>query len=173
MELERNNIILAAVDANGEPEFLEPGEPVINNIPGVYEGIRYWTVDDVPSLFDNIGSAPKDATSFTLPGGVWMGMNCFPANSSGKLDVGASVGEHAKDIDIGVDGDPSMHRTNSIDFEYIISGKVDFELPGGKVRTLVAGDILIVAGVDHAWKNHYDEPCKYLAVCVGAKPPKK
>jgi hypothetical protein len=115
-------------------------------------------------LFDNIGSAPRDATSFTFPGGVWMGICSFPANLAGKPDVGASVGEYAKALDIGVDGDPSMHRSNSIDFEYIISGKV---------RTSVPGDILIVAGVDYAWKNRYDEPCKYLAVCVAAKPPKK
>lgn len=46
-----------------------------------------------------------------------------------------------------------MHATDSIDYEVVLSGKVDMELPGGKVRTLKPGDLLVMGGVPHAWKN--------------------
>ena len=46
----------------------------------------------------------------------------------------------------GDDGDPAMHASDTIDYEVVISGKVDLELPGGKKRTLGPGDLLVMAG---------------------------
>jgi quercetin dioxygenase-like cupin family protein len=48
---------------------------------------------------------------------------------------------------------------------------VDLVLPGGKKRTLVPGDLLVMAGVPHAWKNPYDEDCVYVVVTVGFNTP--
>jgi hypothetical protein len=44
----------------------------------------------------------------------------------------------------------------------------DGELPGGQVRIPQPGSLLVMAGVPHAWKNHYDEDCFYMGVVVGA-----
>ena len=44
---------------------------------------------------------------------------------------------------------------------------MDLELPGGKKRTLGPGDLLVMAGVPHAWKNPYDEDCVYIVVTIG------
>jgi quercetin dioxygenase-like cupin family protein len=62
-----------------------------------------------------------------------------------------------------------MHQTDTMDYEVILSGKVDIELPGGQSRTLKAGSMLVIAGVPHAWKNPYDEDCVYALVLVGAR----
>lgn len=96
------------------------------------------------------------------PNGSAFGILCLAANSADNLDVSKSW-EHAES---GHD-DPAMHATDAIDYEIILSGKVDVELPGGKVRTLQPGDILVTGGVPHAWKNRYDEDCLYDAITVG------
>ena len=64
----------------------------------------------------------------------------------------------------------AMHQTDSVDYEIVLSGRVDIELPGGQVRTLRPGSLLAMADVPHAWKNHYDEDCFYMGVVVGATP---
>ncbi|CAM5509143.1 cupin domain-containing protein [Streptomyces hirsutus] len=91
-------------------------------------------------------------------------MSSFPAHSSGE--VGANdLGDSMTVTDD--DGDAGMHASDTIDYEVVISGKVDLVLPGGKKRTLVPGDLLVMAGVPHAWKNPYDEDCVYIVVTVG------
>jgi hypothetical protein len=60
-----------------------------------------------------------------------------------------------------------MHRSDTIDYEVIISGRVDIELGSGEVRTLVSGSCLVMGGAMHAWNNRYDEACLYAAIMVG------
>lgn len=99
------------------------------------------------------------------PNGSTFGVNSFPANSAGNAADSEQLGDSMKAT--GDDGDAAMHASDTIDYEVIISGKVDLELPGGKKRTLVPGDLLVMAGVPHAWKNPYDEDCVYIVVTVG------
>jgi hypothetical protein len=47
------------------------------------------------------------------------------------------------------------------------SGKIDLELGNGEVRTIGPGTCVILGGVAHAWKNHYDEPCILACVMLG------
>jgi mannose-6-phosphate isomerase-like protein (cupin superfamily) len=45
-----------------------------------------------------------------------------------------------------------FHRTDSIDFHYIVAGEVELLLEDGSV-TLGAGDSVIVPGVIHRWRS--------------------
>jgi len=161
------NVVIAATGADGQPCFIEAGPPATINMPGIVEGAFFWACDEVAELPERIGAAPKTMSTFPGPGGSRFGIFRFPARSAGKLDVNHST---AGEVKGGAGGDASMHQTDSIDYEVILSGKVDIELPGGQVRTLRPGSLLVMGGVAHAWKNHYDEPCVYAAVVVGARP---
>ena len=44
------------------------------------------------------------------------------------------------------------HRTDSIDFHYILSGEVDLVLEAGAVR-LSVGDSVVIPGVVHGWES--------------------
>jgi mannose-6-phosphate isomerase-like protein (cupin superfamily) len=44
------------------------------------------------------------------------------------------------------------HRTDSIDFHYILSGAVDLVLEAGTVR-LSVGDSVVIPGVVHGWQS--------------------
>ncbi len=61
---------------------------------------------------------------------------------------------------------PGMHISDSVDFVHILSGEVVLELEHGE--TLVKeGDIVIMRGGWHNWRNEADVPCTVASVMVG------
>lgn len=155
------HVVVAGTDADGNPCFVDSGVPARFSDPGAVEAAFVWGTQDVPNLSEGIGAPPADM-SFPAPGGSKFGLMCFPPNSAGKLSVSADLA----DVDPGNAG---MHQSDTIDYEVILSGKVDIVLPGGQRRTLFPGSCLVMGGVMHAWENIYDEPCIYAAIVIGAR----
>ena len=62
---------------------------------------------------------------------------------------------------------PGMHTTDTIDFEYIVSGEVWLELDDGATVHLCAGDTVVQNGTRHAWRNFGAEPCRIVVFMVG------
>ena len=155
-------LLVAGPSGDGTPDFIEAGPPAEMIIPDTLELAWFWNVEDGLSLFGNMGSVPT-GIKVAGPNGSTFGIVRHPARSAGKLDV-SEVLHEATDVD---EHDATMHRTDTIDYEFIVSGKIDIVLPGDKRRTLKAGDLLVMAGVPHAWENHYDEDCTYIAITVG------
>jgi quercetin dioxygenase-like cupin family protein len=62
-----------------------------------------------------------------------------------------------------------MHKSSTIDFVFILSGKVEMMLDEGSV-TLGPGDCLVQRGTNHGWRVTGDEPCTLGAVIVSAAP---
>ncbi|HXA34470.1 MAG TPA: cupin domain-containing protein [Acidimicrobiales bacterium] len=60
------------------------------------------------------------------------------------------------------------HRTNTIDYEYIVSGQIDLMMDDGSSVTLRAGDVNVQLGGMHQWWNRYAEPCVFVLAMVGA-----
>ncbi|MDA0823082.1 MAG: cupin domain-containing protein [Proteobacteria bacterium] len=158
------NLVIAGTDADGKPCFLERGAAQTVNTPGVIDLAFVWSVDGVPALPANIGG-PAPSVTLPGPGGSVCGIVRFPANSAGRLDAKALLQDSAEG---GMEGNAAMHSHNTVDYEIILSGKIDVVLPGNQRRTLKAGDILVMGGLPHAWENIYDEDCTYVFVAVGA-----
>ncbi|MCG2624731.1 cupin domain-containing protein [Arthrobacter sp. I2-34] len=155
-------LVVAGPTESGEADFLDVDGPAVIDVPDVANGAFYWAVEGGHSK-ENFGRPPA-SVQLAGPNGSTFGVNSFPARSAGK-DI--DINKIDPTMDVGHDGDPAMHASDTIDYEVVISGKVDLELPGGKVRTLVPGDLLVMAGVPHAWRNPYDEDCVYIVVTVG------
>lgn len=155
-------LVVAGPTESGEAEFLDVGAPAEFDFPGVSAGAFYWAVEGGHSA-KNFG-APPSRVALAGPNGSTFGVSSFPAHSSGAVDADALGDSMTATHD---EGDAGMHASDTIDYEVVISGKVDLWLPGGKKRTLVPGDLLVMAGVPHAWKNPYDEDCVYIVVTVG------
>lgn len=155
-------LVVAGTTESGEIDFIETGPPAQFDLPGVAAGAFYWAVEDGHSL-NNFG-APPEKVALAGTNGSTFGISSFPAHSTGEVDPDTLDESMSSTND---DGDAGMHASNTIDYEVVISGKVDLVLPGGKKRTLGPGDLLVVAGVPHAWKNPYDEDCVYAVVTVG------
>lgn len=48
---------------------------------------------------------------------------------------------------------PGMHKTASVDYEFVVSGSVVLELDDGREVELHPGDTVIHNGTRHAWRN--------------------
>ena len=64
---------------------------------------------------------------------------------------------------------PGMHTTDSIDFDYVISGEVWLELDDGEEVHLRAGDTVVQNGTRHAWRNKRSVPCSIVVCFIGAR----
>jgi mannose-6-phosphate isomerase-like protein (cupin superfamily) len=60
-----------------------------------------------------------------------------------------------------------MHRTDTIDLSYIVSGAIDLVLETGAV-SLRAGDSIVQQGTWHAWSNPHEEPCVMIVAMLRA-----
>jgi hypothetical protein len=61
------------------------------------------------------------------------------------------------------DHESPMHWTETVDFDFIVTGKIDLLLDTG-VITLNAGDCVVMAGARHAWRTHPDGCLMMLAI---------
>ena len=66
---------------------------------------------------------------------------------------------------------PGMHTTDTIDFEFVISGEVWLELDNGEEVHLKPGDTVVQNGTRHAWRNKGTEPCRMVVFLTGAHRP--
>jgi hypothetical protein len=160
-DLSTVRIVVAARGEDGKSHFTESGPPARLAIPGLVESAFVWGATETPNLPDQFGKLPLDI-ALPLPGGTKFGLSCFAPHSAGRTDpaVRAALG-----VDVADDG---MHGHDTLDYEVIISGKIDLTLDSGEVTTLTPGTMLMMAGVNHAWRNIYDEPCIFVTVSVGA-----
>jgi hypothetical protein len=61
-----------------------------------------------------------------------------------------------------------MHRTRSIDYAIVLSGEIWAVMDEGETK-MVAGDVLIQRGTNHAWANRSNAPCVVAFVLIDAK----
>ena len=63
---------------------------------------------------------------------------------------------------------PGMHTSDTVDFEYVISGEVWLKLDDGAEVHLKPGDSVVQNGTRHRWKNKGTEPCTIVVFLTGA-----
>ena len=64
---------------------------------------------------------------------------------------------------------PSMHKTTSLDYGIVLSGRIKLLLDKGEVE-LKPFDICIQRGTNHGWVNPWSEPALMAFVLIDAKP---
>jgi len=142
-------------------------------VPG-YEFHRFWGGDRPPELPDR---EPQWASLpyFPVPGGFRFGIFTVPPDAAiglDDIDVSAALAEFEEALPgmaahMELDN-PGMHTTDTVDFEYVISGRVVLELDDGAMVELGPGDTVVQNGTRPAWRNPFDEPCQMVVVLVGA-----
>lgn len=63
-----------------------------------------------------------------------------------------------------------VHRTDTLDYSIVITGKPTLYLDDGERVDLAEGDIVIQRGTNHAWANHTDEVVFMMGVLVDGSP---
>jgi len=163
--LEDIDFVVAGLDSDGNAIFIDPPRRPSHVVGDALETTFFWSARPPLRFPDEMGGESRGVAEMA-PGESRFGLVCFPPRSAGKLDL--------RDARPGSEYDPpdmdrAMHATETIDYEVILSGKVDFKLSNGDMRTLTAGTCLVVTGAMHAWSNPYDEPCivSFVAVRIG------
>ena len=72
-------------------------------------------------------------------------------------------------VELGPGSESPMHHTDTLDLQTVLSGSVDLVLDDGAHR-LEQGDLVVLTGVDHAWRGGPDG-CVLTAVLIGTPPP--
>jgi quercetin dioxygenase-like cupin family protein len=140
-------VLITGVDAAGRSCAAREDKVTPQGGAGL-EGIRYammYATSTLPTISTGGGRA---ADSFDL--GV----------SAGAMDW--------KVIDYAPGMEFSMHHTDTVDFDTVLSGSIDLILDDGG-HPLVAGDHVVVTGVDHAWRAGPDG-CRVSIVSLGVSP---
>jgi hypothetical protein len=156
------DVVYARITEDGSEEFADTGTPAERVEAGAIESRWVWDAPPGFSLPGNLGGAPE-AMSFPGPGASRFGIVCWPPHSAGKRRFAGG----GPNVQFGEHADPAMHATDTLDYDIVLSGKVDLELGNGQVRTVGPGTCIILGGVAHAWKNRYDEPCVIASVLIG------
>jgi mannose-6-phosphate isomerase-like protein (cupin superfamily) len=169
--------VVTGTDAQGKSVFAS--DELVDGItmalaPGL-EFHRLWGSDAAAVLPDAGGPRPP-LPYFPGPAGFRFDLFTVPPDHlepPADLDVPAALAEMEAALpgmvgDARRDGDSELHATDTIDYEYVISGRVILELDDGATVELGPGDTVVQNGTRHVWRNPYDEPCRMVLVLVGA-----
>jgi len=130
---------------------------------------------DQPPTFPDDGTQPAQATFFPGVGGYrFLVVTMAPADASPP--VAGDPTALAADMERRFPGlashmepdNPGMHTTDTVDFEYVVSGEIVLELDDGAEVVLHPGDTVVQNGTRHRWINRTSEPAVYVAFLVGA-----
>ncbi len=89
--------------------------------------------------------------------------------SADSLDLGVAAGAMDwKVLDYEPGMEFSMHHTDTVDFDTVLSGSIELILDDGR-HLLAAGDHVVVTGVDHAWRAGPDG-CRISIISLGVSP---
>jgi quercetin dioxygenase-like cupin family protein len=108
---------------------------------------------------------------------IWTTLN-VPADlndetDGAKRDAGLTLkgGSVIRIVDMLPNASSPMHRSSSIDYGIIISGKIELELDNQVVKTMGQGDIIVQRGTSHKWRNPSStDICRIVFVLTEAKP---
>jgi quercetin dioxygenase-like cupin family protein len=141
--------IVTGHDKQGEAIFTSDNQYETLVIPsGDAAMATIWTTTSVPAdLNDETDGRERDAGTTLNGGSVIRVVDMLPNASS------------------------PMHRTSSIDYGIVMSGKIELELDNNVFKTIEAGDIIVQRGTIHKWRNpSSDEICRIIFVLTEAKP---
>jgi mannose-6-phosphate isomerase-like protein (cupin superfamily) len=153
----------------------EEVEPVTTPYFPGYEFYRLWGADETPT-FPDAGQKSPHTQYFPPLGGFRFGVFTLPPESSVVLpdDLDPAGAEAAMEAALPglaahLEPDaPGMHTTASVDYEWIVSGRIILELDDGAQVTLGPGDTVVQNGTRHAWRNPFDEPATFVVTLIGA-----
>lgn len=84
--------------------------------------------------------------------------------------VGSGQGTVVRITEFAPGAPKFMHRTETVDYAILLSGKCDLELDDGKTVHMIQGDVVVQRGTMHAWVNNGSVPCVFAFILIDATP---
>ena len=161
--------------ADGKSIIASDGEVAGIEVPGLPGATltTLWGADETLAYPDD-GSEPRHHAWFPPIGGFRFASFVLSPDSTPPADGDpAEAAAEAERLFPGLlatmePDDPGMHRSETVDTLYIVSGRCVLELDDGSKTELGAGDVIVQSGTMHRWHNPWDEPCHVIAFLAGA-----
>jgi quercetin dioxygenase-like cupin family protein len=134
------------------------------------EGLAVFTDD---ALFHTVVIPSGDAAFRTIWTTLDVPADLNDETDGAKRDAGLTLkgGSVIRVVDMLPNCSSPMHRSSSIDYGIILSGKIELELDNGSVKTIGQGGIIVQRGTIHKWRNpSLTEICRIVFVLTEAKP---
>lgn len=143
-------------------------------MPG-YRFDLLWSIETTP-VFPDDGRPGPHGPYFPPVGGLRFLQFTIPATREPPAP-GTDLAAARADAEARLPGllgtmepdNPGMHRSDTIDFVYVVEGEIWLELDAGRQVLLRAGDAAVQNGTRHAWRNRSGRPCRLLVVMAGAR----
>ncbi|MEZ2392108.1 cupin domain-containing protein [bacterium RCC_150] len=140
----------------------------------VFTVTQLWgTADGIETVGPGQNPGQVSDPWFPGPGGTRFRFFTFMPNATGDGKGQATpqlqdvqIEESSGFVDAFDPDRPGMHISDSIDFVHVLSGEVVMELESSEI-TVKAGDVIIMRGGWHNWRNESDQPCTVASVMVG------
>jgi hypothetical protein len=148
-------------EAGGRSRFTSDGETArVTLIENVLWFDQLWTTStDAP-----LGHVPDDTTLFAAPRAMlWSIWSIPPEEVVQQLPAGITQAPQEDHGEIREDG---FHRTDTIDYVFILDGDIVLQLDDG-MKLLHAGDCVVQRRTNHAWLNRGDRPVRPLTPMTG------
>lgn len=168
--------VVTGHDENGKATFVSDDEvePITVALSPAAEFHRIWGADEPPRFPDD-GAPPAQPAFFPPVGGFRFGFFSLPPAGTqlpAGLDLPAALVEMEEKLP-GMIGcmerdNPGMHTTDTVDFEFVVSGEVGLELDDGVEKVLRPGDTVVQNGTRHRWHNRGAEPAVLAVFITGA-----
>ena len=68
-------------------------------------------------------------------------------------------------LELQSDQELEMHRTATVDYVVMIEGEMNLVIDDTEIL-FRPGDCHVLRGINHAWRNTGDRPCRFAAVLV-------
>lgn len=140
-----------------------------------YRLTQLWMTDQTPAPVANEADPtarplklepPKNGSVVRIvefgPEGEWLDKIDAAATRVSWGAIGTDTASTNRD---GQAKHPFMHRTQSVDYCYVLEGEIVLVLDQEEVL-MRQGDFAVERGTNHAWANRSGKPCKLLFVLI-------
>jgi mannose-6-phosphate isomerase-like protein (cupin superfamily) len=140
-----------------------------------YRLTQLWMTDQTPAFVGNEADPtsrplklepPKNGSVVRIvefgPEGEWLQKIDAEATRVAWGAIGTDTASTNRD---GQAKHPFMHRTQSVDYCYVLEGEITLVLDNEEVL-MRQGDFAVERGTNHAWANRSGKPCKILFVLI-------
>jgi mannose-6-phosphate isomerase-like protein (cupin superfamily) len=163
----------AIVISDGPAPFVH-----VNKLDPEFHSTDIWRTFETPVRIVSRAEEPTEGPRRQLPApnGSVLRINHFPPESDSVKEmtaeesakVFAGLGNQKASTFTGGGRHPLMHRTETVDFAIVLSGEITMMLDDEDVH-LVAGDVVVQCGTNHAWSNRSKEPCVMAFILIDGK----
>jgi mannose-6-phosphate isomerase-like protein (cupin superfamily) len=129
-----------------------------------------WETANIPRVpLENLDGIKQFHFQFPKPEGTVFWIWSFPPDKElfkKAKEKGTDLEKEWRNL---FKDDYGMHATDTVDYDYILSGEIWLEVDDGTEVHLKAGDCVVQNGNRHAWRNKSTKNCLMLCCLVGAK----